>query len=251
MAARSFLGAGDIYINRKVGGVSQGMVGPIYAEQFELQPSVETKKSTSKGKNDYGQVLETVSIAQPAQITLALKEVVGDVLVMAMLGTSSALNQAPGTMTDQALTVTKKGVWLPLGHKNLTGAITVENTGGTTTYVENTDYVLNRDMGWVKILTASAIAEAAVVNVSGTYGAATGSVISGATQTEVRAEIVFDGINQADGSKCQVTVWEAAIAADSAFDFLADDFGNVSLTGTMKTPTGKAEPFIVELQPVA
>ena len=29
MAARSFMGAGDIYINRMVDGVEQGMIGPI------------------------------------------------------------------------------------------------------------------------------------------------------------------------------------------------------------------------------
>src|SRR5215212_2787608 len=248
MAARSFLGAGDIYIERLVAGVSQGLVGPIYAEKFEIKPNVEKKESTSKGKNDYGQVLESVSIAKPAELTLELKEVVGDILVMAFLGTSTTLTQSSGTMTDQAFTA-KKGFWVPLNHKNLTGTITIENSGGTVTYVENTDYVLNRDMGWVKILTASAIADAATLHASGTYGAASGSVISGATQTEVRAKIFFDGKNQADGSMCQVTVWEAIVAADSAFDFLANDFGTVSLKGSMKTPVGKTEPFIVELQP--
>lgn len=250
MAARSFLGAGDIYIERLVAGVSQGLVGPIYAEKFEIKPNVEKKESTSKGKNDYGQVLESVSIAQPADLTLELKEVVGDILVMAFLGTSATLTQASGTMTDQAFTA-KKGSWVQLNHKNLDATITIENSGGTVTYVENTDYVLNRDTGWIKILTASAIADNASLLASGAYGAASGTVISGATQTEVRAKIFFDGKNQADGSKCLVTVWEAIVAADSAFDFLADDFGTVSLTGSMKTPVGKTEPFIVELQPVA
>ena len=63
MAARSFVGAGDIYINRQVDGVSQGWVGPIYANALQLQPSVNTIQSTSKGRHDYGQVLESVNIA--------------------------------------------------------------------------------------------------------------------------------------------------------------------------------------------
>lgn len=250
MAARSFLGAGDIYLERFVAGVSQGMIGPIYADKFEIKPNVDTKQSTSKGRYDYGQVLESVSIAQPADLTIDLKEVVGDILVMALLGSSTAMNQGSGTLTDAAVTI-RKGAWVSLGFKNLGEDIVVENTGGTTTYVEGTDYVLNKPLGMLKVLSGSAIADGASLNVSGSYAAATGSVISGATQTEVRAKVIFDGINQADGSQCTVTIWEAAIAADSAFDFLADDFGNVSLTGTMKTPAGKAEPFIVELQPVA
>ena len=68
----------------------------------------------------------------------------------------------------------------------------------------------------------------------------------------MRAEIIFDGINQADGTQCTVKVWEAVLSADSAFDFLADDFGNVSLTGNLKTPVGKDAPYEVDVQnPVA
>lgn len=251
MTARSFLGAGDVYLNRIVAGVKQGLVGPIYADKFEIKPNVDTKQSTSKGRYDYGQVLETVQLAQPADFTMDLKEVVGDILVMALLGTSSALNQTSGTMTALPITV-KLGKWVPIGKKNISPTgITVTHTSGTPTYVEGTDYKLNRPLGLLQAITAGAILDAASVKVNGPYLAATGTVISGATQTDVRCEIVFDGINQADGSQVTVTVREAVIAADSAFDFLADDFNNVSLKGTLKTPAGSNEPFLVELQTAA
>jgi hypothetical protein len=252
MAARSFLGAGDVYINRLVDGVKQGMIGPIYANKLEIQPNVDTKQSTSKGRYDYGQTLESVNLAQPADFTLELKEATGDILTMAFLGTSAASSQTSGTMTDQAVVVTQKGVWLALGHKNLADLITVEHTSGTPTYVEGTDYRLNRPLGYIMILEDSAIAVSASLNVTGAYSAATGTLIQGATRTEVRAEIIFDGINQADGTQVTVTIHEAVLSADSAFDFLADDFGNVSLSGTLKTPTGETAPFNVLVQdPVA
>lgn len=248
MAARSFLGAGDIFINRMVDGVKQGMIGPIKANKLEIQPSVDTKESVSKGRYDYGQVLETVNLAQPTEFSLELKEVTGDILVMAFLGTTTGLSQTSGTLTDFAVTVTKKGPWLPLGKKNMEDLVAVENVGGTVTYVEGVDYELNRPLGWIRVLAASAIAVDDVINVTGGYKAATGTVIAGSTRTEVRAEIVFDGINQADGSQATVEVWEAVLSADSAFDFLADDFGNVSLTGKLKTPTGKDAPYHVTVQ---
>lgn len=251
MPARSFLGAGDVYINRIVNGVKQGLKGPFYADAFSIQPNVEVRQSTSKGRNDYGQVLESVSLQQPADFSLALKEVSGDALIMAFLGTETALNQVSGTMADQAFTVTAKDVWLDLGHLNLGSAIVIENQAGTTTYVEGTDYRLNRPMGWVKILPGSAIALNANLTASGPYAAAAGSVISGATRAEVRAEIIFDGINKADNSQVKVLVREAVIAPESEFDFLADDFGNVELTGTLKTPPGFNEPFTVTVQPTA
>lgn len=252
MAARSFLGAGDIFINRMVDGVKQGMIGPIKANKLEIQPQVDTKQSTSKGRYDYGQVLESVNLAQPTEFSLELKEVTGDILVMAFLGTSSALAQVAGTLTDFDVTVTKKGSWLPTGKKNLEALISVENAGGTVTYVEGVDYELNRPLGWIRILPASVIAVDSHVLVTGGYNAATGTVIAGSTRTEVRAEIVFDGINQADGTQATVEIWEAVLSADSAFDFLADDFGQVSLTGNLKTPVGKSAPYEVTVQdPIA
>lgn len=247
MTARSFLGAGDIYIDRLVGGVSTGMVGPIYANSLELQPSVNTVESTSKGRYDYGQVLESVNIAQPTTLKMELKEVTGDILVMAFLGTSSALNETAGTMTDLAFTA-KLGKWVELGKRNLAALQAVENTGGTITYVEGTHYKLNRPMGWIMALPGGTITEDQPLTISGTYAAATGVVVKGSTQTEVRARIIFDGINQADGTQVKVSIWEAVLSADSAFDFLADDFGNVSLTGNVKTPVGKDAPYIVEVQ---
>ena len=248
MPARSFLGAGDIYINRMVDGVKQGMVGPIKANKLEIQPQVDTKQSTSKGRNDYGQVLESVNLAQPTEFSMELKEVTGDILVMAFLGTSAAMTQTSGSLADFDVTVTRKGSWLPLGKKNMEALVSVENAGGTVTYVEGVDYELNRPLGWIRILPESAIVVGAHVLVTGGYDASTGTLISGSTRTEVRAEIVFDGINQADGSQCTVEIFEAVLSADSAFDFLADDFSNVSLTGNLKTPVGKTSPYEVLVQ---
>lgn len=248
MAARSFLGAGDIFIDRLVDGVRQGMIGPIKANKLEIQPQVETKESTSKGRYDYGQVLESVNLAQPTQFTLELKEVTGDILVMAFLGTSAALNQASGSLTAKEVTISKVGRWHELGVKNLEQLQAVTDEAGTDTFTEGTDYELNRPLGWIRALEGGDIAAAEVIKVTGSYKAATGSVIKGSTRTEVRARIVFDGINQADGTQCTADIFEAVLAADSAFDFLADDFGNVSLTGNLKTPTGKSAPYEITVQ---
>ncbi len=250
MAARGFLGAGDIYIERMVAGVSQGLAGPYYAKKFEIKPNIDKKELTSKGRYDYGQVLESVSVQKPADFTLELTEVNTESLTIALLGTANSHSQASGTLAD-APVVIKKDRWVFVGKEELDDVVTVENSGGTTTYVEGTDYLLNRPLGMIKVLSASAIADAATLHVSGDYLALDSTMISGATNTDIRAKIIFDGKNQADGLPCKVTVWEAIIAADSAFDFLADDFNTVNLPGTMKTPTGKSEPFVVELRKAA
>ena len=248
MAARSFMGAGDIYINRLVDGVEQGMIGPIKADKLEIKPNVDTKESTSKGRYDYGQVLESVNLAQPTEFTLDLKEVTGDILVMAFLGTSAALNQTAGSLSAKEVTVTKLGRWLELGVKNLEDLQAVTIGASVTPATEGVDYELNRPLGWIRALEDGAVVVGDKLKVTGAYKAATGSIIKGSTRTEVRARIVFDGINQADQNQCTVDVYEAVLAADSAFDFLADDFGNVSLKGRLKTPAGKDSPYTVTVQ---
>lgn len=251
MAARSFLGAGDIFINRIVDGVPRGIVGPLKANRMEIQPQVDTKESTSKGRYDYGQVLESVNLAQPTEFSLELKEVTGDVLVMAFLGTSSELNQASGALSAQSVVMGAVGFWVEIGKKNLSQLITVTGTADAT-LVEGVDYELNRPLGWIRSLEGGDITAAMTVKVTGGYQAATGTVIAGSTRTEVRARVLFDGINQADGTQCTVDIFEAILSADSAFDFLADEFGNVTLTGRLKTPVGKSTPYEVTIQdPVA
>lgn len=248
MAARGFLGAGDVYIERFVAGVSQGLAGPYYADKFEIKPNVDKKEQTSKGRNNYGQVLETVSVQKPAGFTLELSEVNIDSLTIALLGTAAAFTQASGSLVDQAA-VAKLDRWVPVGKENLTGVITVKV--GVAAMVEGTDFALNKPLGLIKALVGGAILDADALKVSGAYGAIASTKISGATNSNIRAKLIFDGINQADGLPVIVTVWEAVIAADSAFDFLASDFNKVNLPGTMKTPAGKGEPFVVELRKAA
>ena len=85
------------------------------------------------------------------------------------------------------------------------------------------------------------------MKVSGTYNATTGTSIAGGTQAQIRAKFRLDGVNFADGQRVLVDVWEAVIASDNAFDFLADKFASLGLKGKLKTPVGKTEPFTVQL----
>lgn len=247
MAARGFLGSGDLYIERYVGGVSQGLQGPYEATKFEIKPNVEKKELVSKGRNTRGQVIESVSVQQPAEFTVELAEVNRESLTIALLGTASAVTQTSGTLTAVDMTA-KLDSWVQLTKGKLTGTMTLTNAAASTTYVENTDYVVNRELGWVKALSTGAITDTQALKVTSTYGAIAGSKISGATNVDIRARFILDGINAADKLPCVVTVHEGVIAADAAFDFLSDDFATVTMPGSMKTPAGKSEPFTVELR---
>ena len=252
-AARGFLGAGDLYIARynPAIGAFEDFTGPLETTKFEITPKVELKEMVSKGRASYGQVIESVTIPQPFEFTVDFAEVSGDTLVAALLGTKTDINIGSGTMTDLPVVI-KKNAWVDIGHMNIaTAGLSVKDATGVTTYVLGTDYEINYRLGMLKVLTGSAVVDGATLEVTGTYGAVTGTQIAGGTQAQIRAKFRFDGKNFADGLPCIVEVYEAVIAASSAFDFLAGDFASVSLPGRLKTPTGKTEPFVVKLLDVA
>ena len=248
MAARGFLGAGDLYIARYVGGVAQPYQGPYECTKFEIKPNVDLKEMTSKGRNTYGQVIESVAIPQPADLTVDLPEVNKESLAIALLGTVAAVSQTAGTLTDEAVTVTALDAWLPTSKASFT-TMSVK-TSANVVLTEGEDYVVDKQLGWVKILATNdnGVAAASSIKVSGSYAATTGNEIKGMTNAQLRAKFKLVGKNFADDLPYVATVHEAIIAADSAFDFLQDDFASVSLPGRMKTPTGFTEPFTVVLQ---
>jgi hypothetical protein len=192
-------------------------------------------------------VVESVALAQPFEFTVDFAEVSGDTLVQAFLGTKSAFTQAAGTLDNHPI-VAKLGAWVPVGKMGLaTAGLVVTNSTGATTYVLGTDYEVNYRMGWIKPLVGGAITADQALLVDAAYGALTGTQIAGGTQAQIRARFMLDGKNQVDNLPVIVEVHEAVIAADSAFDFLGDDFNAVSLPGKLKTPVGKSEPFTVKL----
>ena len=74
MAARGFLGSGDLYINRIVGGVKQGQEGPFECEQFEIKANSELRERVSKSRNGYGQVVASAAMPQPFDLSVTLGE---------------------------------------------------------------------------------------------------------------------------------------------------------------------------------
>jgi hypothetical protein len=243
--ARGFLGAGDLYIDRQVNGVYQGLKGPFECSKFEIKANSTLKDKRSKGKSTYSQIIETVAVPEPFELSVTLGEMNTDGMALALLGTTSSTSQGAGTLTAETF-VAKLDVWVPVSKQNLTGSQTVTNAAASTTYVNGTDYIVNKTLGLIKALPGGAIADLASLRLTSGYGAIASTLIRGATNPVIRAKFVLDGINFADNTPTIVTVYEAVIASDAAVDFLSDEFGEIPLPGRMKTPTGFNEPFLIE-----
>lgn len=253
MTARAFMGSGDLYINRidPITGLPLGLAGPFECSKFEIKPNTEIKEQTSKGRDTYGQVIATVALQKPADISITLTEMDKDGLTLALLGTQADVTQGAGTVSDESITLTvaKMDKWQALSKKNINAAgFVVTNAAASTTYVEGTDYAVNRVLGKIKVHSSGSIPSTEAIKVDFGYAAYEGSLISGATQAQVKAEFILDGKNFVDYLPVICTAHEVVLAPDSAFDFLSDSFGEVTLKGRANTPTGKTEPFTVELR---
>ena len=253
MSARGFIGSGDLYIAKYNAATASfdPPSGPYECDKFEISPKSEIKELSSKGRTTYGQVIESVPLNQPAEFSISLPEVNKETLVLALLGTQASTSQGSGTVTDEAV-VAHLDKWTQLAHQNIAAAgLVVTNSTAATTYALDIDYTVDYALGMIKPLAGGAITEAQALKVDYTYNAISATTISGATNAQLRAQFILNGKNMADDLPCIVRVHEAVLAASSAFDFLSDNFAKLELKGKLKTPTGKSEPFTVEMRATA
>lgn len=143
------------------------------------------------------------------------------------------------------------------GTYTVSASQTVSSTTITATgpsYVLGTDFtVLNARQGFLAIVAGSSLAtNAAAAGAAGlpllagySKAVTSGWNIAAATQPSLRAWIQFDGKNQENNEDIECEIWEVVLTPDAGFDFLADDWNEVPLTGAMVTPAGKTEPFVV------
>jgi hypothetical protein len=76
------------------------------------------------------------------------------------------------SVSDESVTVVALDTWYDLDYKRVRpGSVTVTNSGGDTTYVEGTDYVIDYGNGRVRALTGGSISAADVIKVDYTYDA--------------------------------------------------------------------------------
>ena len=220
--AQSFIGAGDVYIDRLTGaGVKQGSV-KVGIGKLEIKPNVELKEQTSKGRDSYGQVTASVAINKPAEMTMTLTQVDRKALAIALLGDDVAHAVTGATVSDSPLTARHdKAVFLP--HRGLSAVVVTDSTG-VTTYVLDTHYTLDARLGTITALSTGTITDGQALLVDYTHASEAGYKIKGATQPLVKMAVFLDGKNMVDGASCYVSIHEATMSPDSAIDFLADDF---------------------------
>ena len=252
MSAQGYIGAGNVQFSPIIAGVAQGYGLPRETAKFEIKPNSSLKELKSKSRDNYGNIIETIAIGDAPEIKITLRQSDYENLLLSFMGTAgSAINQAAATVTDEVMTA-KHGRYVSLANRNIQAAgLAVTNSAGSTTYVLGTDYLINYRLGEILALEGGAITDGQSLKVDYTANAITGKTILGAKNAQLRAMVRFDGKNLADDAPMLIECWEAVFTPDSAFDALADDFAEISLSGKLKTPQLKDSAFVVEFPEMA
>lgn len=210
-----------------------GFKAPVDADKFEIKPDFEEKVSESRSHLDYGQARATVILPKPTEVTVELSASSVEALAMQFQGLVQELTQSSGTQTATTLTVDELGVWLPVGHRNLSdvGFVVTDDTA-TTTYVPGTHYKVNWLRGEIMFFAvAGAPAKSDSLKVTASWAAVDGKKILGGRVSQVRCNMRFDGQNMVNGEVLEVDVNDVALGSNNGFDFLGSDFSSITLSG--------------------
>ena len=233
----SFLGSGRVFIDRlSDAGVPTGLKIAGACTKFEINTESELKEQLSKGRDDYGQVLTSVTLPGKSNISLTLNQLDADNLAMAFLGSKTQDNQASGTVTSEAVTA-HLGYYSDLAFESVS-AVVVKDETDTTTYNVDDDYTVDTRLGMIYAVDGGAISEGDVLHISYDYAAVTKEKIVGADSPILRASLILDGKNMVNGRNVRVIVPLARLKPSTAVDFLSDDFLPLELEGLCEIPDG-------------
>lgn len=236
------IASGDLYIDfYDTSGVATGFQLVGNCKKFAPKVETETKENKLNGRDTLGQTADSYTRITSSTISIVFNRYNPEVLSAAFMG--SAVDQ---TAAAGAYTATITGIkdrWVEVNQTGLDTCV-VKDVTDTITYVEGTDYEVNKRLGMIKVLTTELNGD--VLHISGNKLAKTGRKITGATRSMINAALRLDGKNNADGSNVVVSVFKAQLRADTEFDFLSEDFPELTFSGSMTTPTGKSWPFEVE-----
>ncbi len=227
----SYIGKGSLYIVEK--GTTNPMRPIGNVDSLSLK-ATEEKKELKDFQNAGGGNANSLRRIQAVELSMSLRDFVGDNIALAVFGSASAVTGA--TVTNEAV-VARVGGLTPLLHIAPT-AVTVTNVAGTTTYVAGTDYVVTA--GGIFIPSGSTIPTGDTVHVDYTYAAQTKveALVNAGKDWVLR----FAGLNEAQSGKAVVVdVHRARFGPIQDYALIGDDYAAMALNGDALKDTGITE----------
>jgi len=204
------------------------------------QPEVKERKS--KGRVDYGQTLDAVSVPSGYTLNVSTDSMTKEVLGMALQANVEDVNLG-GSFTDEPVTV-HNNLWVRVGpHLSISSQnLVVTSTDGATTFAIGVDYEIDHRNGMIMALPTGNIPDGSAVHVSGETAVLSGYKLATPGQN-ARVRVLFDGTNYANGERVMLTVFNIKLSPSSGTNLLNDEFLAADFTGTPLPVPGKDLPF--------
>ena len=242
------LACGNVFVDRKINGVWQGIVPFGNATKFEIKTNSELKQRTSRKCENYGQAVDSVTIQRPAELNITLDELDRESLAIIFLGTSAAQTIAGGTITDELIPVVTVGKIIRTASANISSVVVSDATGATA-FTEGTDYeIVNAAVGLIKILEGGSIVAGVDVSVDYVSADVTANVVTGGTDPNIKLRYLLVGQNLVTQEPLQVEVFDSNASPQSGVDFLSEEYSTIELSGTANIDPDKGYPFEVKTE---
>lgn len=242
------LACGNVYVDRKIDGVWQGMVPFGNATKFEIKTNSELKPRKSKKCENYGQAVDSVTIQQPADINITFDEIDRESLSIIFLGNATANTIAATTVTDEIIPVVAAGKIIRTSASNIS-AVTVSDATGVTLFTLGTDYTIeNAAVGLINIIDGGAITSGVNVSVDYVSGEVAYNRVTAGTDPNIKLRYLLVGKNLVTQEPLQVEVFESNASPQSGVDFLSEEYATIELSGTANIDPVKGTPFEVHTE---
>ena len=152
-------------------------------------------------------------------------------LVLALMGDDvEFINQGDGNELDENITA-RVGRYVKLLRRKITpGTVQVTNQTGAVTYVLNTDYRIDFDVGRIFTIVGGAIADGQTILVDYTYESASYPTAYPATRPRVEGLLRFVG-NCTFGYDYEIVIWRVLLTVSGDINFISDEWAEIEFTG--------------------
>lgn len=238
----AFIGSGKIYLADTETPEKLIYIGNCSALNFEAQSE---EKTLTDYANPGGGTDSSIIRITGVNITYTAHHFNKANISRALFGTASEV--AAGSAVDEVHKA-YKGALVKTAYPN-PSSVVVKNSTGVTTYVANTDYVVNE--AGIEILESGAIVDDADIKIS--YSYPKHASIQALVASNRKFRLVFKGLNEARSGKPQIVEVFKMSHSPAGLGLIGDDFGSMEFSGKAEkdaTKTGASVSQYLQVQDV-
>lgn len=219
----SFIGKGTIYLGPYADDAKRRPIGNVSALSFSVS---EEKKELMDYQNAGGGYANTIRRITGVEFSMTLLDFHPENAAMVLYGSTAAVAATP--VSAEAHTAYQGGLLPTAKIVDTAQTVTVNGSGGTPTYVEGDDYIVQG--GGIFIVEGGGISDATAIEIS--YTPKAGNLVQAMVNSGRDWRFTFDGLNEAQSGRSTVLrVHRAKFGAAQNIGIIGDEFNEMQVGG--------------------